>query len=128
MTQNDLGNALRTLGEGESETARLEEAVAAYREALKEYNRERVPLDWAATQNNLGTALQTLGERENGTGQLQIAMTAIESAHSVYRDAGLLQYESYFEERLQSIRQLTSSALRVETLHRAATKRASIRE
>ena len=56
-TQNNLGNALKTLGERESGTARLEEAVAAYREALEEWTRERVPLDWAMTQNNLGNAL-----------------------------------------------------------------------
>ena len=36
MTQNNLGNALATLGERESGTARLEEAVAAYRAALEE--------------------------------------------------------------------------------------------
>ena len=35
---------------------KLEEAVAAYREALKERTRERVPLDWATTQVNLGNA------------------------------------------------------------------------
>ncbi|MGH6935353.1 MAG: hypothetical protein ACRED2_04060 [Methylocella sp.] len=46
--------------------ARLEEAVAAYRAALKEYKQERVPLDWAMTQNNLGNALLRLGERESG--------------------------------------------------------------
>ena len=39
--------------------------MAAYTEALKEYTRERVPLDWAMTQNNLGTALVTLGKRES---------------------------------------------------------------
>ena len=50
MTQNNLGNALRTLGERESGTARLEEAVAAYRAALEERTRDRVPLDWAMTQ------------------------------------------------------------------------------
>ncbi len=49
------------LGERESGTARLEEAVAAYRAALEERTRERVPLDWATTQNNLGNALQALG-------------------------------------------------------------------
>jgi hypothetical protein len=38
----------------ESGTIRLEEAVVAYREALKEITRERVPLDWATIQNNLG--------------------------------------------------------------------------
>ncbi len=36
VTQNNLGNALATLGERESGTARLEEAVAAYRAALAE--------------------------------------------------------------------------------------------
>ena len=34
--QNNLGIALRVLGERESGTAKLEEAIAAYREALKE--------------------------------------------------------------------------------------------
>ena len=54
MTQKNLGNALETLGERESGTARLEEAVAAYRAALEERTRDRVPLEWAQTQNNLG--------------------------------------------------------------------------
>ena len=48
---------------GESGTERLEQAVEAYRAALEEYTRERVPLDWAMTQNNLGNALQALGKR-----------------------------------------------------------------
>ena len=52
-TQNNLGAALATLGERESGTERLEQAVTTYTEALKERTRERVPLDWAATQNNL---------------------------------------------------------------------------
>ena len=80
MTQNNLGNALWTLGERESGTARLEEAVAAYRAALEEWTRERVPLDWATTQNNLGNALQTLGERESGTARLEEAVAAYRAA------------------------------------------------
>jgi hypothetical protein len=36
-------------------TARLEEAVAAYRAAREERTPARVPLDWARTQMNLGT-------------------------------------------------------------------------
>ena len=43
-TQHNLGNALQTLGEWESGTARLTEAVAAYREALKEP--ARASLQW----------------------------------------------------------------------------------
>ena len=78
-TQNNLGNALRMLGERESDTARLEEAVTAYRDALTERTRERVPLGWAMTQNNLGAALWTLGERESGTARLEEAIAAWEA-------------------------------------------------
>jgi tetratricopeptide (TPR) repeat protein len=80
LAQDNLGTALWTLGDRESGTARLEEAVAAYRDALKQRTRERVPLDWAGTQNNLGIALSRLGERESGTARLEEAVAA-------YRDA-----------------------------------------
>ena len=62
-TQNNLGTALATLGERESGTARLEEAVAAYRAALEERTRERVPLDWAQTQENLAIVFRVLATR-----------------------------------------------------------------
>jgi tetratricopeptide (TPR) repeat protein len=78
--QNNLGRALRVLGERENDTARLEQAVAAFRAALTERTRERVPLDWAATQNNLGLALQRLGEPENGTARLEEAVAALRAA------------------------------------------------
>ncbi len=68
------------LGEWESGTERLEQAVAAFTEALKERTRERVPLDWAATQNNLGAALTILGERESGTERLEQAVAAFTEA------------------------------------------------
>ncbi len=57
-----------------------EEAVAAYRAALQERTRERVPLDWAMTQNNLGNALQRLGGRESGTARLDEAVAAYRAA------------------------------------------------
>ena len=63
LLQGALGIALATLGERESGTARLEQAVEASRAALKELTRERVPLEWATTQNTLGGALWNLGER-----------------------------------------------------------------
>jgi tetratricopeptide (TPR) repeat protein len=79
-TQSNLGHALRILGERESGTARLEEAVAAYREALQENTRARVPLEWAKAQMNLGTALWHLGEREGGTARLEEAVAAFREA------------------------------------------------
>jgi hypothetical protein len=52
-----------SVGERESGTAKLEEAIATFREALKEQTRERMPLDWAVTQNNLGKALRSYHSR-----------------------------------------------------------------
>ena len=60
MTQMNLGNALFRLGERESGTARLEEAIAAYRLALEELTRDRDPLHWAMTQTSIGAALNSL--------------------------------------------------------------------
>jgi tetratricopeptide (TPR) repeat protein len=59
-------------------------AVTAYREALQECTRQRVPLDWAMTQNNLGNALQALGERESGTARLEEAINAYRAALEEY--------------------------------------------
>jgi tetratricopeptide (TPR) repeat protein len=102
-TQTNLSNALLSLGARESGTGRLEEAVSAAREALKEYTRERVPLQWATTQTALGNALGTLGERESGTERLEAARVAIGLAWDVYREAGVVAYDVWFEAKLRSI-------------------------
>ena len=68
------------LGERQSGTARLEEAVAAYREALQEWTRARAPRDWAMTQMGLGNALRVLGQRQSGTARLQEAVAAYREA------------------------------------------------
>jgi tetratricopeptide (TPR) repeat protein len=81
-TQNNLANALQALGDRESGTARLEEAVNAYREALEAYGAapQEVSRDWlllqARTQNNLGNALLKLGERESGAAQIEMLKKA----------------------------------------------------
>ena len=87
MAQMNLGVALKNLGERESGTDKLDEAVAAYREALKEYTRARVPLYWAMAQMNLGTALVSLGERESGTDKLDEAVAAYREALKEYTRA-----------------------------------------
>ena len=52
---------LETLGQRESGTARLEEAVKAFQNSLLERTREHDPLDWAMTQNNLGSENDPFG-------------------------------------------------------------------
>ncbi|MGA8613137.1 MAG: DUF4062 domain-containing protein, partial [Xanthobacteraceae bacterium] len=76
----DLGSSLATIGERESGTKRLEEAVATFRNVLLEFTRERAPLQWAMTQNNLGSALQLLGARASGTERLEQAVIAFRNA------------------------------------------------
>jgi tetratricopeptide (TPR) repeat protein len=77
---NLLGDSLLRLGELEPGSARLEEAVSAYREALKQYTRDRSPLQWAQVQNNLGNALRALGTREVGVRRLEEAVIAYQDA------------------------------------------------
>ena len=70
----------RTLGERESGTARLEEAVAAYRAALEERTRERVPLDWAASFGNQGVAMMLIADRTNDGAMAETAVQQIQAA------------------------------------------------
>jgi tetratricopeptide (TPR) repeat protein len=96
-------NALYRQGDEFGDNDALKEAVTAYREALKEYTRERVPLDWAMTQNNLGAALSTLGGRTGNRLKFAEARRAVEGAFEIFMQAGQEQYRGYFEDRLQEI-------------------------
>ncbi|WP_417805300.1 tetratricopeptide repeat protein [Thalassospira lucentensis] len=78
--QNNLGNALATLGKREGGTERLEQAVTAIQSALEEWTQESMPLQWAGLQNNLGNALSILGEREGLAKRLEQAVIAYEAA------------------------------------------------
>jgi hypothetical protein len=78
--RTNLGNALATLGERESGTVRLEEAVAAYRAALEEGTRDRVPLDWAVTLGNQGVAMRFIAERRSDPALARQALGQIETA------------------------------------------------
>jgi hypothetical protein len=62
-TQNNLGTALWTLGARESGTARLEEAVAAYRAALEEITREAASHWHDVSSQNLASCVAILEQR-----------------------------------------------------------------
>jgi tetratricopeptide (TPR) repeat protein len=80
QVQTLLGEALVIYGEQSGRSAPLLEALAAYREALKERTREKAPLDWAATQNSLGNALRVQGKRESDPAKLTEAIAAYREA------------------------------------------------
>jgi hypothetical protein len=83
---NLLGGVLTRLGERESGTARLEEAVAAHRAALNERTRDRVPLDWAMSTGNQGVALMVLAERLFDSTKARAAFEQIEVALATMRE------------------------------------------
>ena len=76
MALNDLAIALAELGRQFGDTELLDQAVAAYGQVLKEWPRNRMPLDWAAIQNNLGNALSSLGDRRGDADLLDKAVAA----------------------------------------------------
>ena len=73
--QGALGIALITLGIGHTE-----EAQGVLRDALKELNPDKYPLDWAKTQNNLGITLTILGELKRKPSDVEEAIKAFRSA------------------------------------------------
>ena len=69
-----LGIVLEMLGQSESETGHLYEAIATLDLALSEFARAQVPQLWAGVQNSRGITLEELGKREPGTVRLEQAM------------------------------------------------------
>ncbi|MGH6935979.1 MAG: tetratricopeptide repeat protein, partial [Methylocella sp.] len=73
-------------------TARLEEAAAAYRDALQENTRARVPLDWAMTQHNLALVYRALFDRDRQPRHLDGALEGADGALEEFRKANAAFY------------------------------------
>ncbi|PHR94295.1 MAG: hypothetical protein COA69_01485 [Robiginitomaculum sp.] len=76
--KNNLGLVYATLGE-RGDDAALAKVIKAYEDALKEWRRDKLPLQWATTKNNLGSAYVALGARGE-EGALEKAILAFEDA------------------------------------------------
>jgi hypothetical protein len=66
MTQNNLGNALWRLGERESGTARLEEAVSTYREALEVFRAANATYYVEMAEGNLQQVNRVIQKKQGG--------------------------------------------------------------
>src|SRR5262249_10103390 len=87
MTQNNVGNVLRILGEREGSVDRFTRAIAAYGEALLERTREGALLDWAATTANLGLTNMMLAGATYDIELADAAISQIKSAMDAIRDS-----------------------------------------
>jgi hypothetical protein len=103
-TQHRLGSTLQTIGERESEPTRLQEAIAAYSEALKERTLEKSPILWATTFGNQGIALMHLAERTKNAAMAETASSQIAVALENMRASG--QDTVYYETRLSEARRI----------------------
>ena len=100
MTQNNLGTALGELGERESGTARLEEAVAAYRAALKETDARARAARLGDDAEQSRHRARRLGERESGTARLEEAVAAYRAALTEYTRERVPYYWAQTQENL----------------------------
>jgi hypothetical protein len=91
-TQNNLGAALQSLGDRDSDTQRLEHAVVAYERALEERTQDRVPMQWATTQNNLVSVELAFFDKNGVSKHLDSALGHAEAAHAVFKAAGASHY------------------------------------
>jgi tetratricopeptide (TPR) repeat protein len=100
--------ALFKLGERECGTGKLEEAIAAYREALKEHTPERSPLDWAGTLGNEGLALMLLAERRQDAAMAGTALSQINKAAETMRNGGNAPSAGFYEQQLPRARAIVA--------------------
>jgi tetratricopeptide (TPR) repeat protein len=76
-----------------SDTRRAgEEAVAAFRDALQEWTRAHVPLQWAMTQMNLALVYRALFDKDHQPGHLGDALEAADGALEEFRKANAAFY------------------------------------
>ncbi len=73
-----LGKVLGMIGQRRKGTRYLEDAIDAFREALRLFNPELTPMQWANAQNGLGNALGWLGQRSADDALLKQSIEAFE--------------------------------------------------
>jgi hypothetical protein len=78
----------------------IEDAVDAFRAALEERTRERVPLDWAASFGGCGVALMIIADRADDANVADIAVRHIEGAYEATRSGGNDYLAAKFQSQL----------------------------
>ncbi|NJL21204.1 MAG: tetratricopeptide repeat protein [Leptolyngbyaceae cyanobacterium SM1_3_5] len=85
MLQNNLGAAYADLARYENPAEALQNAIAAYQQALQNRSSQSDPQRYASTQNNLGTAHWNLAQHQQPLENLRGAIAAYSEALHFYR-------------------------------------------
>ena len=102
-TEFKLGGALLALGERESGTARLEEALGPYRALIEESPRERVPLKWATATASLAVVRSALFDRTGDVAHLDAALIDVRGALEALQAAGAGDYVEMMRPLLEQL-------------------------
>jgi tetratricopeptide (TPR) repeat protein len=78
------GNALARLGEFTADGATLQQSEAAFHDALKEFDPDRVPQEWASTHFALGVLLLILGNLNGNVATWRRSVTSFHEALNVF--------------------------------------------
>ncbi|MCA3307553.1 MAG: hypothetical protein ING00_17315, partial [Roseomonas sp.] len=82
-----------------------EDAVTAYRAALEERTRDRVPLAWAYSHHGLGNCLAELASRSaTPEAHLAAAITHMQNAVEGFREVGDGHWTPIAEKRLAELK------------------------
>ncbi|MEO1041331.1 MAG: hypothetical protein AAFX52_03490 [Pseudomonadota bacterium] len=87
-----LGTSLWSLGMVRGDDASLEEAIAVYQDALREFDKRKSPLLWARTQAFMGVVMLNLGSRRQSEPLAEQALTALTEALREYEKQGEVIY------------------------------------
>jgi len=101
VTQNNLGVVLYKLGVRNNDIGALSKAIAAHEESLVVWTRESLPHDWAEAQHNIGRAKLALGLLTGEKAMIVSGRLSVQAAWDTQKAAGITQYDSYFQGRLQ---------------------------
>jgi len=104
--QNNLADALTTLGRHKRDTSPLNEAVEKCDAAMRVWTRKDFPLGWAMAQKNRGDALTCLGELEIDTKHLKEAVEAYRYALKKFTRKKATHYHQLTQQGLDRAQQL----------------------
>jgi len=118
MTQINLGDAFRTLGEIKRDPDLIEEAIAVYCEALEISRREAMPQNEDAIKNSWAGALQLSGEYRRNPEPIEKAITiyreVLDARPREVSPADWADSASDLAEALDRLGSMTKSAIYIE--------------
>jgi len=107
MTQMDLGVSFKKLSNAKDKKENLLNAIECYNNALKVYNINEFPHEYAVTQKNFGISCEELSYMCNKNENLAKAIDCLEEASRAYKtDEFRTKYDNEYNEIQRKLKEL----------------------